>query len=282
MSQFSFLKEEFSVVFELAWSAERMMLSDPGSAVVYAAKCVESGVRWMYRYDRGLPDPYEDHLDACINEPAFKALAGGRVFGWARKTQRAEDRAVQRAKPPSRLDAVEVVSALFQFCLWLAFTYGRSTKPDPLVRFDPRLLRGDCRQTQASQKDRQDLEERLGREVADQLLARHGFAGTSPTVDELAAQLGELRAEVAAAKKAAESLPIEAYDWSEAETRRYKIDALLGEAGWAGPDDGCEIEYEVSGMPSASGVGYVDYVLWGDDGCRRRWWRRRRPRSPLR
>ena len=83
---------------------------------------------------------------------------------------------------------------------------------------------------------------------------------------ELEAELGELRQKVAAAKKAAESIPFEAHDWSEADTRRYKIDALLAEAGWTDLVDGRDIEYEVHGMPSGSGVGYVDYVLWGDDG----------------
>ena len=61
-------------------------------------------------------------------------------------------------------------------------------------------------------------------------------------------------------------MPFEAHDWSEADTRRYKIDALLAEAGWTDFVDGRDIEYEVHGMPSGSGVGYVDYVLWGDDG----------------
>ena len=266
MSQFSFLEEEFSVEFELASWAERLVLSDPGSALVYAGKCLESGVKWMYRYDRGLPDPYEDHLDACVNEPAFKALAGGRVFGWARKIQRAGDRAVQRSRPPPRLEAVEVVSALFQFCVWLAFTYGRSSKPDPLVRFDLRLLRDDGESVQASLKDRQALDERLGWEVGERLLALRRLAETTHTAEQIPVGLGELRAEVAAAKKATESIPIEAYDWSEAETRRFKIDALLAEAGWIDFADGYDIEYEVHEMPSVSGVGYVDYVLWGDDG----------------
>ena len=84
--------------------------------------------------------------------------------------------------------------------------------------------------------------------------------------EELDAKLGELRKQVAAAKKAAESIPFEAHDWSEADTRRYKIDALLAEAGWTDFVDGRDIEYEVHGMPSGSGIGYVDYVLWGDDG----------------
>lgn len=62
-------------------------------------------------------------------------------------------------------------------------------------------------------------------------------------------------------------------DLSEAETRRLYIDLLLREAGWEvteteGEIKGGEagIEIEVHGMPSESGVGYADYVLWDDDG----------------
>ncbi len=70
------------------------------------------------------------------------------------------------------------------------------------------------------------------------------------------AERQKLIAEVAAAKKAVETIPVEAHDWSELETRRYKIDALLREAGWLlnSPNDR---EFEVRGMPSASGVGKV-------------------------
>ena len=55
------------------------------------------------------------------------------------------------------------------------------------------------------------------------------------------------------------------HDWSEAETRAFKIDALLAEAGWK-LGDPRDREFEVSGMPNTSDVGYVDYVLWGADG----------------
>ena len=132
-SQFSFLEAEFSAEFELASWAERRALSDPGSAAIYARKCLESGVEWAYRHDRGLPQPYVDTLDAYLNEPVFKELADGRIFNVARKIQRAGNRAANEWKPPSKLEAVEIVSALFQFCFWLAFTYGRSAKPRPFV-----------------------------------------------------------------------------------------------------------------------------------------------------
>lgn len=60
---------------------------------------------------------------------------------------------------------------------------------------------------------------------------------------------------------------------SEAETRRIYIDLLLKEAGWKVVDTegiivsgkAC-IEIEVDGMPNPSGKGYVDYVLFGDNG----------------
>jgi len=73
-----------------------------------------------------------------------------------------------------------------------------------------------------------------------------------------------LRAEVSAARKAAEATP-DQHDYNEAETRDRYIDLLLREAGWAldKPED---IEFPVEGMPNDGGKGFVDYVLWGADG----------------
>ncbi len=157
-SQFTFLEAEFSEQFEAASWAEGHALSDPGPAVIYARKCLESGVKWAYRYDRGLRQPYEDKLNAYLNEPSFKSLADGRVFSVAKKIQRAGNKAVHESKPPTKLEAVEVISALFQFTFWLAYTYGRESKPDPAVKFDPHKLM-DARKVEAtSLRERQELE----------------------------------------------------------------------------------------------------------------------------
>lgn len=62
-------------------------------------------------------------------------------------------------------------------------------------------------------------------------------------------------------------------DISEAETRRLYIDLLLREAGWKVSEHNGETiprqagtEIEVYGMPTESGVGYADYVLFDADG----------------
>ncbi|MBM6857617.1 DEAD/DEAH box helicase family protein [Caecibacteroides pullorum] len=60
---------------------------------------------------------------------------------------------------------------------------------------------------------------------------------------------------------------------SEAETRKYFIDIMLEEAGWEVLDKkgaivsskAC-IETEVQGMPNSQNKGYVDYVLFGNNG----------------
>ena len=266
MSQFSFLAAEFSDEYSMAEWAERHALSDPGPAVIYARKALESGVKWAYAYDRALPQPYEDQLNAYLNEPAFKALANGHVFNVAKKIQQAGNRAVHDSKPPSKLEVVEVISALFQFCFWLAFTYGRATKPDPAVKFDPhKLTAARLAAEAATLAQRQELEARLAEEAEQTALTRQRLAELSQTVEQLEAERATLIAEVAAAKKAAEAVPVEQHDWSEFETRKYKIDALLAEAGWR-LTDARDREFEVTGMPTKSGVGFVDYLLWGDDG----------------
>lgn len=62
-------------------------------------------------------------------------------------------------------------------------------------------------------------------------------------------------------------------DISEAETRKLFIDLMLKEAGWKVlseegkilPSAAC-VEVEVNGMPNEKGIGYVDYVLFGQNG----------------
>ena len=81
------------------------------------------------------------------------------------------------------------------------------------------------------------------------------------TLDE---ELKRLRAEVAEAKKANAAAP-DTHDYSEAETRDYFIDLLLKEAGWALRPE-ARPRVRVAGMPNEQKKGFVDYVLWGDDG----------------
>jgi type I restriction enzyme, R subunit len=77
-------------------------------------------------------------------------------------------------------------------------------------------------------------------------------------------ELQKLRAELSEIRSRMESIP-DTHDYSEKETRKYIIDVDLRKAGWY-VDKASDTEFEVEGMPNSTGKGYVDYVLWGDDG----------------
>src|SRR5262249_23600624 len=140
---------------------------------------------------------------------------------------------------------------------WFAHTYGRAERPAPGLAFDPTALPRPAQTTKQTAEQLQALEARL-RERDESLAA---LLADKSALDE---ELKRLRAEIAKAKQAAAAQP-DTHDYSEAETRDYFIDLLLKEAGWA-LDQARDREFEVSGMPNQEGRGFVDYVLWGDDG----------------
>jgi type I restriction enzyme R subunit len=257
MSQFTFLQREWAAVFEAASKAETSVHADPRTACFYARRALELAVGWVYKHDAGLRLPYQDNLSALIHEPSFKQAAGEAVFSKARVINTLGNRAVHSHRPVPESDALAAVRELFHVAYWFARTYGRASRPAPGLAFDAAALPRPAKAAAQTAEQLQALEARL-REKDESLAA---LLADKTALDE---ELKRLRAEVAAAKKAAAAQP-DTHDYSEAETRDYFIDLLLKEAGWP-LDQPRDRELEVSGMPNAEGKGFVDYVLWGDDG----------------
>ena len=260
MSHFTFLRAEWPEVFEAARRAEVGATRDPRTACFYARRALELAVAWVYKHDPALQLPYQDNLSALIHDPSFKATAGEAVFTKARLINSLGNRAVHGARAIPVDDAVTAVRELFHFSYWLGHTYSRGARPQPGIGFDASALAAPepaaAQQPQSADQLRA-LEANL-RERDEKLAAL--LADRSALDDELQ----RLRAEVAAVRQAATAQP-DTHDYSEAETRDAFIDLLLGEAGWP-LDQTRDREFEVEGMPNNQGKGFVDYVLWGDDG----------------
>lgn len=257
MGQFSFLAREWPAIFESASRGEAAIHADPRTACFYARRTLELAVSWAFKHDAALRLPYQDNLSALIHEPTFKKAAGEAVFSKARVIVTLGNRAVHSHKPVAAADAVVALRELFHVTYWFARSYARQGKPTPSLAFDPAALpkptsapKQTAEQLQKLQADLHQRDEKLTELLADK--------------NALDDELKRLREEVAAAKKAAEAQP-DTHDYSEAETRDYFIDLLLKEAGWT-LDQPQDREFEVDGMPNTEGKGFVDYVLWGDDG----------------
>jgi type I restriction enzyme R subunit len=138
----------------------------------------------------------------------------------------------------------------------MARTYGRRARPDPSLTFKPALLATASALPPQTVAQLQSLETQLKERDAKVTALLSDKAA-------LDAELKALRDEFAAVKAANATQP-DTHDYSETETRDYYIDLLLKEAGWH--LTGKNIEVEVRGMPNNQGKGFVDYVLWGDDG----------------
>lgn len=258
MSQFGFLQTEWPDIFAPAARAEQQALSDPRASAFYARRTLELIMAWLYKADARLKLPYQDNLSALIHEPSFRAAAGDAIFYKARYLKDAGNKAVHSDKPFTEAEARTALGELFHVGFWLARHYARGPKPADGLAFDaaklPRpiaqVAKITLEQLRRREAELQERDEKLATLLADKM--------------QLDAELANLRETVAAARAANAARP-DTHDYGEAATRDNFIDLLLREAGW-NPNGPNVAEYEVSGMPYGTGQGFVDYVLWGDDG----------------
>lgn len=257
MSNFGFLQTEWPELFESATKAEASVHPDARTACFYGRRTIELLVDWLYKHDGKLHFPYQDSLNALIFEPTFKNTVGPTIHAKARIIKDLGNQAVHTTKPIRQFDALTAVRELFHVCFWLARNYARTAKPVDGLGFDADLL------PKTSPLPPQTLAQlqQLSGQLAEKDAKLQELATDKLKIDE---ELRQVRAEIAEIKRLNEATP-DQHNYSEAETRDFFIDLLLKEAGWP-LDKEQDLEFPVTGMPNAKGEGFVDYVLWGDNG----------------
>ncbi|WP_379866488.1 DEAD/DEAH box helicase family protein [Marinobacter sp. M5B] len=257
MTNFAFLPSDFKDLSQAAKLAEGHILGDPRAACFHARFGLESAVHWLYRHDASLRMPYDNKLGALLHEPTFMNLLPEAVFQKARVIQKVGNIAVHQTKPIETQSAMQVVKELHHVCYWLVRTYAPSASREGAAWRDDRVPQPLDKAEAVPRAELKALEEKLA--------AQHEAAlKQQKERDALDHELQALRQELAALREAREQEP-DTHDYTEAETRHYLIDLELHRAGWP-LDQSRDREYEVTGMPNDKGIGYVDYVLWDDDG----------------
>ena len=249
---FAFLEQEFVHVAESASYAEHHVYGDPRASCFHARHALERLLKRIYRVDKSLSPPKTTNPDAYLGEPTFQALVPEAVWQKAEYIRQTGNDAVHGTKAPTPEKALEVVSELFHVLYWAGRTYLRKGAEELQGKtYDESLIpKGDPVTTPAAIEALEALE--AERDAAEEAKR------------EVEGELEEHRERLAAIKAENEAVP-ETHDWNEAKTRELIIDLALQRAGWA-LDQPQDREYEVTGMPNKEGIGYADYVLWGDDG----------------
>ena len=251
-ANFAFLKQEFPHAAESASYAEHHVYGDPRASCFHARHALERLVKRVYKVEKTLNPPNVTNLDAYISEPAFREVVPEPVWQKAEYIRQAGNVAVHGNKTPAPEHALNVVRELAHVLYWAGRTYLRKGAESLHGKtFDESLVpTGEPAGAPASVEALDALKRE--RDAADD--ARKEIEG----------ELEELRERLAAIKVENEAVP-ETRDWNESTTRRLIIDLALQRAGWP-LDQEHDREYEVTGMPNDSGLGYADYVLWGADG----------------
>jgi type I restriction enzyme R subunit len=264
-TQFGFLAPEFPEVHSLALRAEAVARSDPRAACVYSRLALEAMVDWLYRAEKNLKTPYETTLSARIHENTFQQLVGAALVAKARVVKDLGNRAAHEARTIPAGDGVTTLRELFHFSYWLVHTYAKGAKPPAALAFSAEALPLNT----SIPTERLDQLNAAAQRFVEAVKAREEAETQRRASDEdrarLEAEIAALQAEVAAARAANTRAP-DTHDYDEATTRDVFIDLLLAEAGWAFTRPAYDTEFPVTGMPNTSGDGFVDYVLWGDDG----------------
>ena len=249
---FAFLKQEFSHAAESASFAERHVFGDPRASCFHSRHALERLLMRIYKVEKALTPPKVTNLDGYISDPTFRELVSEVVWQKAEYIRQAGNAAVHGSKPPTPEKAMDVLRELSHVLYWTGRTYLRKGA-DSLEgkAFDESLVpRVEPATTPFSVRKLEALKAKL--DVAD---------GARKDVES---ELVTLRERLSAIKAENEGVA-ETHDWNEDKTRTLIIDLDLERAGWP-LDRKRDREYEVTGMPNKSGIGYADYVLWGDDG----------------
>jgi type I restriction enzyme R subunit len=254
VSNFAFLPSQFKNIREAAQHAETYIMSDPRAACFHSRFALETLLHWLYRFDDSLSLPYDRGLGALLHEPSMQNLLPPAVFNKARAIQKVGNQAVHQPRPVMQYDALQTVRELHHICYWLTRTY-----TDGAVSEDATWQQGRLPKPAPAEdgKTRAELEA-LAKQLTEQ---QQQALKQQQERDALDAEVQRLRSQLANIRDTSQQQP-DPHDYSEADTRQWLIDLELRRAGWAEP----EREVKVTGMPTPSGTGRVDYVLSGDNG----------------
>ena len=260
MSNFDFVKWTLPGVHGDCVRAESYLTNDPRTACFYARRVVEGLVNYLYEV-LNLPSAYRDDLAAKISEPAFGRYVPPQITQRLSVIRQISNIAVHDNKPITPDVATKVLKDLFSAVVWVAYHHSAQPQNVPLQsQFDPALARKSAPLSREELVRLAEKFQKQDEQHARELSAKDAAHQAAMAAHE--AEIAKLREQIAIAQ--AQAAP-DTRDYSEVETRDLFIDLLLHEAGWP-LDKPADREYEVAGMPTASGRGNVDYVLWGNDG----------------
>ncbi|MDQ6978705.1 MAG: DEAD/DEAH box helicase family protein, partial [Mariprofundaceae bacterium] len=255
---------------------EKLSFVSPTAAAILCRAALENTVNWLYDHDKSVQRPWRADLSTLLHDQRFREAFPQSLFREINLVRKTGNAAAHGSKIKAG-DSLASLKYLFRFMVYLNIYYG-NTKPQNTV-FDETLIPdGGLSHTGQAQQQitpqqlhalQDELEAKTKAAIQAEEKLREQIQSNATLKTAWEAERVSLAALKLERQKAVDFQATVPLAISEAETRKRYIDLSLQACGWDHLREGRELEHEVTGMPKStnpSGLGYVDYVLWGDDG----------------
>ena len=242
---FTLLQEKTPQLYQIAAFAEEYVYSDPQSSIAKARLFAERITTILYKAYRIEVPQASSFVDLLQNEEFRKQVPSVILhkLNFIRKIANG----IVHGGDAKSAQALQLLQEIYEVSKWFA-AIALGVKAQDYPDF-----------TAPKQKKQIINEEKI--DAANIKLQK--------TLDEFE----KLKLELAAVKTAKESnkIAVDELKYSEEQTRKHLIDAMIRAAHWNISTDGSNTdevgqEVEVDNQPTPTGKGRCDYVLWGKDG----------------
>ena len=238
MGNFDYLKEEkrFDTFSNVAIAAEKVLYIDPGLCVMNCRRAMEFAIKWIYSVDASLTKPYQENLISLMNTEEFKDIIDEDLFKRMDFIRKIGNEGTHNARKITEEQAMLCLENLHIFFDFVSYCYADNYVEQS---FNRSLMTKEVELPKTPEISNIDL---------DKLIAENA---------SLRASLTEQREEKI------QSYVTKPLELSEYSTRKIYIDAMLSDAGWREGSDWLN-EVKLKGLPTKSGEGFADYVLYDD------------------
>jgi type I restriction enzyme R subunit len=259
---FEVLRSKWPELATLGGFAEAYAHADPASALVKLRLFAETFIKSIYQ-DLALPRPDQATLVDLLNNQSFVAITP-KVILDKLHALRIHGNKAAHGEPSTAKNAVWLLQEAFDLSRWLFVRFGKGN-PTAIPSFKQPPTSGNDDNGQLKREKRQILE-RLAAQEAQMEVLLSELEDARKTVATAEKRADEIQALASSGAATADLL-----HFDEATTRTRIIDSLIAAAGWnvaLGQASTGEVgkEVEVQNQPTASGLGFADYVLWDDNG----------------
>ena len=273
MSNFKFLQSQWLSLYTKLKTAEERVFIEPVSTASYCRLVLEESMHLIYDMEH-IDKPFNTELVQLMDNEEIKSIIKYQLLEGLHIVRKNGNNAVHYGNRISNKDALISIRYTYDFIKWFAQNYSKTT-PDLPGLFDESVipkLGEKQRQAKELQKEQEHAFKLLQEEITTLQQQRDEIVAKAEESESAFAQYKkqQQQAVVKLKKQKQERLKPLSSEFTEAETRKHIIDVDLREAGWNNLNTGRDLEYPVLGMPLTAdnprGNGFVDYVLWDDNG----------------